>query len=113
MTQSNSKLTKEQKADLHNYIASYPGNVEFAIIGRTTIAYEQVGDLVEFSTAICAASERKFRKSVGKLTALERLYDGHCIKLPAAQFEAMIDAMQREAEIESFEAAGSMAEWHY
>lgn len=92
MTQSNSKLTKDQKEYLRYLLADNP-QVNFHFIGDTTIAYEQLENFVEFSTAICSEGEKKFRKSVGKYWAMNRLVNAGGVKLPKDQFDVMIDIM--------------------
>ena len=67
-----------------------PG-VNFAIMGRTTIAFKHVGDNVEFATAICADNEKKNRPKVGKYWALVRFENNQTVKLPFTQFDNMLD----------------------
>ena len=88
--QSNSKLTKSAKSLLKKMRAELP-NVQFAIMGKTTIAFKHVGDNVEFATAICADNEKKNRFKVGKFWAIRRFYNGQTVKLPFFQFDNMLE----------------------
>ncbi len=88
--QSNSKLTKIEKSILKGMRENMP-NVQFATMGKTTIAFQHVGDNVEFATAICADTEKKNRPKVGKYWALIRFDDGQTVKMPNYQFETMIE----------------------
>ena len=88
--QSNSKLSKFEKSDLKQMCAAMP-EIYFAIMGKTTIAFQHVGDNVEFATAICADTEKKNRPKVGKFWAMTRFENGETVKLPFAQFDVMIE----------------------
>ena len=88
--QSNSKLTAGQKTSLKSMMKFLP-DVQFATIGKTTIAFQHVGDLVEFATAICADNEKKNRPKVGKFYAMQRFENGQSVKLPFFQFDNMLD----------------------
>ena len=83
--QSNSKLSKFEKSLFKDYRKMLP-DVQFAIMGKTTIAFKHVGDLVEFATAICADNEKKNRPKVGKYWAMTRFENGQTVKLPFTQF---------------------------
>jgi hypothetical protein len=87
---SNSKLTKTQKAYLKE-MAEFNPQIKFTTMGNTTIAFQTVGNLIEFSTAICADTEKKNRPKVGKYLALTRLEAGETVKLIPYQFENMLD----------------------
>ena len=88
--QSNSKLTKDQKQYLKE-MAEFNPKINFAIMGKTTIAFKHIGNLVEFSTAICADTEKKNRVKVGKYWAFTRFRDGQTVKMPFFQFDNMMD----------------------
>ena len=88
---SNSKLTKAQKAYLKE-MAVFNPQIEFATMGNTTIAFQVKGNLIEFSTAICADTEKKNRPKVGKYLALTRLEAGESVKMIPYQFENMLDS---------------------
>jgi uncharacterized protein YkvS len=90
--QSNSKLTKAQKTALKRMIKFMP-HVQFAQTEKTTIAFAHVGNLVEFSTAICADNEKKNRPKVGKFYAIERFENMQTVKMRFADFNNMIDNM--------------------
>jgi hypothetical protein len=89
--QSNSKLAKSQKDFFKSLKRRMPG-VNFATMGKTTIAFKKVGELVEFATAICADNEKKNRPKVGKYWALIRFDDGQTVKLPFFQFGNMLES---------------------
>jgi hypothetical protein len=83
--QSNSKLSDFEKRCLKQFCDANP-DVKFATMGKTTIAFQHVGDLVEFATAICADNEKKNRNKVGKYWAMTRFENGQTVKLPFTQF---------------------------
>lgn len=89
--QSNSKLNKAQKTGLKALKRALP-NVQFAYAGKTTFAFKHVGNLVEFSTAICADNEKKNRRKVGELFAISRFDYGETVKLPFSQFDNMVES---------------------
>jgi hypothetical protein len=89
--QSNTKLTKAEKAGLKALKRALP-NVRFAHMGRTTVAFKHVGKLVEFSTAICAPNEKKYRTKVGEMYALNRFDFGETVKMPFTQFDNMVES---------------------
>lgn len=88
--QSNSKLTDLQKQFLKAKQLANP-DVQFAIMGKTTIAFKHVGDNVEFATAICADTEKKNRPKVGKYYAIQRFENGQTVKMPFFQFDNMLE----------------------
>ena len=89
--QSNSKLSDFEKSGLKAFMKFNP-HVKFAIMGKTTIAFAHVGELVEFATAICADTEKKNRPKVGKYWALIRFDDGQTVKMPFFQFGNMLES---------------------
>ena len=88
--QSNTKLTKAQKTGLKALKRALP-HVQFVRAGKTTVAFAHVGELVEFSTAICADNEKKNRPKVGELYALSRFDFDQTVKMRFADFDNMID----------------------
>ena len=88
--QSNSKLNKFEKSVLKDARKFNP-EVHFAHMGKTTIAFQHVGDLVEFATAICADNEKKNRPKVGKYWAMTRFENGQTVKMPFFQFDNMME----------------------
>jgi hypothetical protein len=90
--QSNSKLNKFEKSAFKDMKKFLP-HVQFALAGKTTIAFAHVGELVEFSTAICADNEKKNRPKVGKYWAMTRFADNQTVKMRFADFDNMIDAI--------------------
>lgn len=94
--QSNSKLTHHQK-NIFKIMRAESPDVDFATLGNTTIAFKPSGNLIEFSTAICAYNEKKFRRKVGKYIALRRLEAGESVKMIPYQFENMLKSNESEA----------------
>ena len=90
--QSNTKLGKFEKSLLKDF-AKFNPNVQFAKIGKTTIAFAHVGNLVEFATAICADNEKKNRPKVGKYWAMTRYENGQTVKMRHPDFDNMIDTL--------------------
>ena len=88
--QSNSKLNAIEKSLFKDYRKMLP-DVQFAIMGKTTIAFKHVGDNVEFATAICADNEKKNRPKVGKYYALVRFENQQTVKMPFFQFDNMLE----------------------
>jgi hypothetical protein len=88
--QSNSKLNKFEKSAFKDMKKFLP-NVQFAQMGKTTLAFAYVGELVEFATAICADNEKKNRPKVGKYWALTRYESGQTVKMPNYQFANMLN----------------------
>lgn len=86
--QSNSKLTKAQKAYL-KVMAEFNPQIQFEIVGELTIAFKVLGDNVEFATAIRANNEKKHRPNVGKYVALTRFENGETVKVPFDRFECL------------------------
>jgi hypothetical protein len=89
--QSNSKLNKVEKSLLKDF-AKFMPQVKFAHMGKTTVAFAHVGNLVEFSTAICSDNEKKNRPKVGKYWAMTRFENGETVKMPFAQFDNMVES---------------------
>jgi len=88
--QSNSKLNKVEKSLLKDF-AKFMPQVKFAHMGKTTIAFQHVGDNVEFATAICSDTEKKNRPKVGKYWAMTRFESGQTVKIRKYQFDNMLD----------------------
>lgn len=80
---SNSKLTREQKADLKTAEAEFlaqGGRV--AVDGETTFAIMPVGNVEFVSTAVASPDEVKLRGKVGRYHALDRFANGQCTPFP-------------------------------
>jgi hypothetical protein len=90
--QSNTKLTQDQKDWLKIMSALHP-EIQFAIVGKTTFAFERQGDIIEFATAICHDAEKKNRFKVGKYYALDRYFDGHTVKLKLEDFNLALTSI--------------------
>ena len=89
--QSNSKLNRFEKSIFKDMKKVNP-NVQFATMGKTTIAFAHKGELVEFATAICADNEKKNRPKVGKYWALTRYENNQTVKMPFFQFDNMVES---------------------
>lgn len=88
MTQSNSKLTREQKNDRIEWLTAmdYSGG-DVAGYGSFTVAKMpdfKGSKMAQFSVSVCSDTEKKFRRKVGEYHALRRLFDctGEWITLP-------------------------------
>jgi uncharacterized protein YkvS len=90
--QSNTKLCKFEKSVFKDMKKFLP-HVQFVRAGQTTVAFAHVGNLVEFSTAICADNEKKNRPKVGKYWAMTRFENGQTVKMRFADFDNMIDTI--------------------
>jgi uncharacterized protein YkvS len=88
--QSNTKLGRFEKSAFKD-MKKFNPHVQFALAGKTTVAFAHVGELVEFSTAICADNEKKNRPKVGKYWAMTRFENGQTVKMRFADFDNMID----------------------
>lgn len=78
---SNTKLTVEQKQALKTLRELYPDVEIFHFPdSRVCVGIQRTGEKMgEFSVAICAETETKYRKKVGELLVRERLELGQCL----------------------------------
>lgn len=78
---SNTKLTKIQKQELRDMRAKCPDIEIFHFPdNRVCVGIRRVGEhMGEFSVAICAETETRYRKKVGELLVRERMYYGQCL----------------------------------
>jgi hypothetical protein len=78
---SNTKLSVQQKQHLQVLRALNPNVAIFHFPEvRVCVAIRRVGEhMGEFSVAICAETETKYRKKVGELLARERMEYGQCL----------------------------------
>ena len=93
---SNSKLTPYQKAELADFKDLNPGvvfvdNVGFASNQITTIGYIDDGKIVHFATSIMSDGEQKFRRKVGQYNVAFRIKDGNTAILPSFIFTAFLE----------------------
>lgn len=101
---SNSKITREQKAELKEFKASMGKNQAFGAYGRVTVFASRVSQtMAQFSVSIASREEEKIRPKVGQYWALERFYDGqHAMgefaKVWTGGFEDVAEFAQRMAE---------------
>jgi hypothetical protein len=87
MMTSNSKLTQAQKQDRKFMLSNLTTQgVVVVTDGVMTIAYRELGDLVEFCTSIMGNGEQKFRRKVGEYYALDRFDHGFTIKVTQDAF---------------------------
>jgi hypothetical protein len=78
---SNTKLTVEQKQALKTLRALYPDVEIFHFPDtRACVGIRRTGQKMgEFSVAICADTETRYRKKVGELLVRERMQYGQCL----------------------------------
>lgn len=88
---SNTKLTDYQKNCLRK-LRTFQ-NTEFVSNGETTIAYRELGNTFEFSTAIMSQDERKFRPKVGEFYARDRFDNGFTVKMGRYDFMYMLETV--------------------
>ena len=91
---SNSKLTPKEKSALKALRAALAdvAVAHFPAWGLT-LAYRSSGSCMEFSTACCSPSEKKYRKKVGAWFALDR-FDAHeTSKMPFDTFFEFLDML--------------------
>jgi hypothetical protein len=92
---ANSKLNAAEKSILKDMIESNP-NVQFEQTGKTTFAFQRVGNLVKFATAIRADNEVKNRRKVGKYWAITRFDAGQTALMRESDFNEMVTNMAAE-----------------
>jgi hypothetical protein len=86
--QSNSKLTADQKEFRKVLLDEFAG----AIVenGKTTIAFLNRGNTVEFALAVMSDNEKKFRTKVGEYHALSNFDNGLTVKMNKYDFYTML-----------------------
>lgn len=89
---SNTKLTQEQKIDL-KCLRTDQKDVKIVSNGETTIAYREIGNTFEFSTAIMSQDERKFKPKVGEFYARDRFDNGSTVKMGRYDFMYMLETV--------------------
>ena len=87
---SNTKLTFAQKEFLADMRVSQKG-VTVVNNGKTTIAYREFPNTVEFSLSVSSDTEKKFRAKVGEYLARLRLDDFETVKMDKNDFDAMFE----------------------
>lgn len=92
MTQSNSKLTNCEKMALRDMKIDF-SEVKLANNERTTFAFNQTLNTVEFSLAVASKTEKKFRRKVGEYLAFVRYLEGKTVKMDKEDFYDMLENM--------------------
>jgi hypothetical protein len=92
---ANSKLNQDEKTILKDLVKANPG-VRFEHTGKTTFAFQRVGKLVKFATAIRADNEVKNRRKVGKYWAITRFDAGQTALMRESDFNEMVTNMAAE-----------------
>lgn len=92
MTQSNSKLTSCEKQTLAYMQVTYP-RVKLYNNEKTTVAFVESIDTVEFSLAVASKTEKKFRRKVGEYLAFVRYLEGNTVKMDRFDFYDMMENM--------------------
>ena len=82
--QSNTKLNQAQKEDRKILKGEFAGNLMQN--GKTTVAYVDRGNTVEFSLAVVSPDEKKFRRKVGEYHALSRFEFGETVRMDKQEF---------------------------
>ena len=87
--QSNTKLSIGQKEILKSLKLN---NMDVTLINnlQTTIAFQELGNTVEFALSVMSDNEKKFRRKVGEYHALNRFDDGQTVKMHKADFYTML-----------------------
>lgn len=88
--QSNSKLDPAQKQGLAD-MKRYHVGVRLINNGKTTIAFLEKGNTVEFALAVMSVDEKKFRRKVGEYHALLRYTTGQTVKMDRLDFVDMLE----------------------
>jgi hypothetical protein len=92
MQTSNTKLTPEQKQCLKSLKAQLQ-NVTIKTDGKTTIAYQEKGNTVEFALSVMSPNEKKFRAKVGEFFALNAFVNSKTVKMGGFDFLCMMDTI--------------------
>jgi hypothetical protein len=87
---SNSKLNAFQKGLLKE-MRMYQKGVTVGNNGKTTIAYREFPNTVEFSLSVSSDTEQKFRARVGEFHARDRMDHGVTVKMDKNDFDAMFE----------------------
>ena len=90
MTQSNSKLNSCEKQGLREMKMDFP-KVLLVNNERTTVAFVESVDTVEFSLSVASKVERKFRRKVGEYLALVRYLENKTVKMDKFDFYDMLE----------------------
>lgn len=91
--QANTKLDSQEKAHLKEMKANNP-NVVLVNNGKTTIAYKDLGNTVEFALSVSAPTEKKFRRKVGEYNAMYRFdYLNTTVKMARDDFFYMLNVV--------------------
>ena len=87
---SNTKLLDSEKSLLKE-MRMYQKGVTVVNNGKTTIAYREFPNTVEFSTSVSSPDEKKFRPKVGEFYARDRMDHGVTVKMDKNDFDAMFE----------------------
>jgi CO dehydrogenase/acetyl-CoA synthase gamma subunit (corrinoid Fe-S protein) len=91
---ANTKLSKQQKSLLKGMLieASEAGIQVLVLDNRTVMAFRDVGNTVQFALSVKSPDEKKFRPSVGKMKALQRLmWNNEFVSMARDDFEIMCE----------------------
>lgn len=89
---SNTKLLEFQK-ELLEEMRETQKDVKTVTDGKTTIAYREFPNTVEFALAVSSPDEKKFRAKVGEYHARRRLDDFESVKMAKNDFYTMMEAV--------------------
>ena len=87
--QSNTKLSVGQKEDRKILKMNMP-SVKLVNNLQTTIAFQELGNTVEFALSVMSDNEKKFRAKVGEYNALMRFDDGQTVSMHRSDFHVML-----------------------
>jgi len=90
MKTSNTKLLAHEKEYLKD-LRETQKDVKIVTDGKTTIAYREFKNTVEFSLSVSCDTEKKFRAKVGEYHARRRLDDFESVKMDNTDFFTMLD----------------------
>lgn len=82
---SNTKLSGFEKIALKE-MRMYQKGVKIVTDGKTTIAYREFPNTVEFSLSVSSDTEKKFRAKVGEFHARDRMDHGVTVKMSKYDF---------------------------
>lgn len=68
-------------------------NVNIVNDEKTTIAYREFANTVEFALAVSSPGEEKFRAKVGEYYARNRMDNGKTVKMDTLDFFAMLETV--------------------
>ena len=90
---ANTKLDRNQKDILKAFKNDFPEIQILNVDNKTTMAFINRGNTIEFALSVMAPTEKKFRPKVGEYFAYNRFLDGHTVKMGRIDFEVMCECV--------------------